>query len=333
MDEVWESIVSRFSTHVIPNLPHHSQVMSAIQKTLSPDEITGANNILLYGAQGFPTELLWESALCNTVCAGKHYTKKSIVWQKEVTYNETPYFFEVDLSHPQQPKDVDVFAAFLKDIVTHPCVHSGRHIMILKNIERLCTRHNSGALRVLLERFSTNVLFICSTTRFSAIESPLTSRFTCYRVPLATNAELQAILGDGGLNMPGGLSPYLIQNNCRDFYFAIYVCWLAQNMPDIVTKEFCTFHVAVLHECLANKKPSMSDLRTLTSKVCVHDASFAHITEDLLNIMSNNNNRQKYDLVHHAAEIDHMCATTDGYRKPLYVELLLHTAVYGIKQK
>jgi len=329
MDAIWTHVVNNFEEQVLPRLPFHSRLVDMLHKQLKSGTMSETQNIMLYGAPGFPTDLLWETVFVHKFGAvGTAYRRNTVSWHNKVTYIETPYFFEMDMSDPQNPKDLDIVSSFLKDLVQHPCVHSGRHIIILKNIDKLCARRSSFAFRVLLERFANNALFICTTNHFNSIEPPLISRCCCFRVPLATTAELAAVFGGLGLTF----HPMLAKHECRDFYFALYVHWLHVTLPAVVTDDFCKYTTLSLHELLQNKKSAtIEDVRAFTSKISVHDASFASIAEDILHHISGN--ARKAEFIHHAAQIDSHCSTTEGHRKPLYIELLLNIAIFGSSPK
>ena len=226
------------------------------------------------------------------------------------------------------PKELDVLSLFLKELVQHPCVHSGRHIIILHNIEKLCARRSSYSFRVLLERYSANALFICTTHQFGSIESPLTSRCINLRVPLPTCVEIGHIMISLGLTQHA----YLKECDCRDIYFTLFVHWLTENMSEVITEEFCKYKTLGLAELLKNKKKNtIEDIRTYVSKISVHDPSLADLTNDILKMMTCNktNMKKKHEFLEKATEIDYICSTTEGHRKPLYIELLLNIAVFG----
>lgn len=323
MDELWKQFTTNFLNKVLPNLPIHLSIIDKLKKILLQGGIFEVQNILLYGSKGFPMNLIWESVFIEMF--GSNYYKNLLTWHNKLNYIETPYFFEIDMDDPNNTKELDVISVFLKEIIQHKCVHSNRHIIIINNIDRLCARRSSYSFRVLLERYSANAIFICTTTHYGSIESPLISRCINIRVPLPTNTEIQNIMTSLELSY----HPLLTSNNCRDIYFALYIHWLILHMPEIITEEFCNYHTLGIVDLLKNKKKNtIEDIRSFVSKISVHDPSIREITIDILNTITNN--KKKHEFLTKAAEIENMFATTEGHRKPLYIELLLNVAIFGL---
>jgi len=322
MDELWNYFTTNFDTRVIQYLPNHINIIKSLKHIIVDGGIHEIQNILLYGAKGFPVNLLWET-IFKEIFIGKYY-RNTVNWHNKLTYIETPYFFEIDMDDPSNPRELDVLSVFLKELVQHPCVHSRRHIIILHNIEKLCARRSSYSFRVLLERYSSNALFICTTHQLGSIESPLTSRCFNLRVPLPTNEEIGHIMKSLELTH----HPLLIANDCRDIYFTLFVHWLSINMPEVVTEEFCNYNTIGIVDIIKNKKKNtIEDIRLFVSKISVHDPSIADLTHDILKLIPNN--KKKIEFIKTAAEIEYICATTEGHRKPLYIEMLLNIAIFG----
>ena len=323
MDELWKHFTTNFPNKVLPNLPIHLSIITKLKKILLEGGIYEVQNILLYGAKGFPMNLIWESVFIEMF--GSNYYKNLLTWHNKLNYIETPYFFEIDMDDPNNTKELDVISVFLKEIIQHKCVHSTRHIIIINNIDRLCARRSSYSFRVLLERYSANAIFICTTTHYGSIESPLISRCINIRVPLPTNTEIQNIMTSLELSH----HPLIKKEECRDIYFALYTHWLTLHMPEVITEEFCSYHTLGIVDLLKNKKKNtIEDIRTFVSKISVHDPSICEITNDILNTIRNT--KKKYEFLNKATEIEYMFATTEGHRKPLYIELLLNVAIFGI---
>jgi len=324
IDEMWRYISSRFQSVILNHLPYHSAIVKELYILLTNADSHNATNILMYGAPGFPKSLLWEC-----IFASKYGTfrKTHIVWRNQINYLETPYFFEVDVADPQHPKDFDILSNFIKDIVQHPCVFNTRHIIVVNNIDHICMRGLTYAFRVLLERFSANALFVCTTTKLSAIEKPLLSRCIDMRVPLPSTQQLQSIFHD--LNIP--FHPFLIENNCCDIYFATFIAYMSIISPETVTSELCKYKIPKMYEFMSKKNVSIDDVRQFTSQISVHDVSISNILHDLL--IHIKTPRKQHELIEYSAKIDYMCNLTQGYRKPLYIELLLNIALFGLNRE
>lgn len=276
-------------------------------------------NVLLYGSEGFPQPVLWDIAL-----QSKHGTfhRNTCVWEKQWIYEETPYFFELDFMNPGQPKDIDSLGDFFKEILRHPCIHAARHIFILKHIDFLCTRGYVYMMRVILERFSKNAWFICTTYHISAIESPIRSRFILMRVPLLTAGLIQDLFNRA--EVP--LNEECVKHQITDMNVATFLSVVDPNLLPHPIADFCEYRAPFLLSVLQTPSPSISQIRAITQKLSVHGYSLSQITQDLLHYVKP---KDQHDFLHKAVEIEYMYICTEKYRKPLYIELLLHTAIYG----
>jgi len=314
MDEIWNNYLDNFK-NIIDEVPYHKKIIRMII-----DQLDVLPNTMLYSHTGFPLELLYYTAFKEKF--GKFKINK-LLWDKEVLYNETPYFFEIDLSIPQQPKDLVKFIEFIKHIVKNPCIHSSRHIIVIKHIDYIVNNNKFYDFRVLFERFSSTTLFICTTHFYSKLEQPIKSRFFSVRVPLFTVKEFVATFEKLNLTY----HPILEKNNCQNVYFALYIHYLSINIPNAITEEFCTYNCPTIYEFLKNKpKPSMENIRDFAHKISINDSSIKNISEDLMNFVDKKN---RMEFLGYATFIDHLLSLTDGYRKPLYIEYLFHMAIYG----
>lgn len=136
-------------------------------------------NILLHGSEGISHSDIIETFIAKRFGLSLPLLKRYPVWNG-LAYIETNYYIEIDCLHPDFS---NVLLELLLTISKHKCIHMERHIIFLRNIEYF-HRNNSQSLRVLFERFSHNVLFICSTRHINKIEPPILSRMQLYRVPI-----------------------------------------------------------------------------------------------------------------------------------------------------
>jgi len=320
MDELWNSVKNNFEV-CIPHLPYYEQIL----ETLAKLNFSENPNILFYGCHGIPFDFIWELMLRRKFGSFK---KSKYVWNKDITYYETPYFFELDLLYPHQPKDMERFSEFIKEIISHPCIHEDRHIIVLKSIEQLSNKTKSTALRVLLERYSKNVFFICTTAHIGAIEPPLQSRFLLIRCPVFSPDEMEVCFKVLGRKY----HPLLKAAQNYDFYYSLFISWLEEHHPDDVTESFCSYKLPYFHEFLlttVKEKPSMEDIRKITQKLSIYNASFLNVCQDLLLFYKDTDNLRKEYIVTESTKIDHQCSTTEEYRKPLYIEYFLHKIFYA----
>ena len=148
-------------------------------------------NVLLYGARGFPTDLFIDEMMKNNFSL-KNITKQQCLINKDIQYLHHPCFIEVDLSHPSCSKNIPNLFKFIIGIIVNKNIHNAKHTIIIKHIDVLKPlEYNS--LRILLEKYSKNANFVCSTHKLDKIDVPVKSRFTLLRMPLFNHAEIKDI--------------------------------------------------------------------------------------------------------------------------------------------
>lgn len=191
----WLLFRKTFPRMVDTYFPSHSLILNNLLK----DGLQGSSNMLFYGCYGFPLEYfaeLFVQRSLNSLSASQlsfentnHTHVPHIVWNQKIPYRATESYFIVDLRHPDMPKDLACFPEFVKCILESSCIHMERHIFLLYNVDVICSSQNHYAMRVLLERFSHNALFIGTTYKLGRIEPPIRSRFMMIRVPLPSEEE------------------------------------------------------------------------------------------------------------------------------------------------
>jgi hypothetical protein len=279
----------------------HKKIIDVLQMPL-------INNYLLYGTDGLQHDILIDSAMYKKY--GK-FKKNKCIWQKELIYFETPYFLEIDFCHVGQPKDTNTVINFLKDIISNSSLTYEKRIIILYNIHLICNKNKSYPFRVLLERFSSNNIFICSTNNISSIENPIKSRFILLRVPLLSCDDIKSILKH--YNHSNKLSEIFINRN--NLSLAI----LYSQFPDNIDPEVdLNYYYPPIIDVIKSK-PTYEKIRNLSHKICIHDIPTIHLVYDFIKI--NPANAMKYISV--GAYIDHLCILTNSYLRPIYIEYLL----------
>jgi len=286
----------------------HKKVIDALQLPL-------INNYLLYGADGLPHDILINCAMHKKY--GK-FKKNQCIWQKELVYFETPYFLEVDFCHVGQPKDTATIINFLKEIITHSSLTYEKRIIILYNIHVICNKNKSYPFRVLLERFSNNNIFICSTNNISSIENPIKSRFTLFRIPLLSCENIKLILKH--YNQSNKISEIFVNRN--NLPLAILYSQFPDEIDPDVNLEY--YYPPIVD--LVKTKPTYEKIRNLSHKFCINDIPTLHLVYDFIKI--NPANAMKY--ISYAAHIDHLCILTNSYLRPIYIEYLLHEFIENI---
>ena len=125
INDVWEHIITTFDENVLSCLPYHSHLANEIFSILGKDDIS---NLMFYGQKGFPINVFLYTII-HKICK-KPLIKRYLKWQNQINYIETPFCFEIDIADPHHPKDVEVLASFIKEMIQAPGVFNNRHIII-----------------------------------------------------------------------------------------------------------------------------------------------------------------------------------------------------------
>ena len=309
MDELYKKFINLF-----PNINEFEEYKSIIN-TLSNSSLIDYPNLLLYSCKGFPIDLLIQ--MCLNTRFKQKIVSKECTWGQGKTpaifYYENPYYFTIDMNNPNQSKDLTTISSFFKDIIGHPCVHaeSGRrHIFIIYNIDKICNKENVYAFRVLLERFSNNVIFINTTYSISKIEQPLCSRMLCIRIPLFSKTRLNTFI----TNLGFAENEY----DGNDIYMCLLFSWLKSK--NVATNNF---NIPAVEELSSSS--TLEHIRNLSQKIYVNDISFSMLIFDLLKIIPNDEKKQI--LISQATNIEHLLAKTEGHRMSIYIEYVLLFAI------
>ena len=312
MDALWAKFADSFDKY------SDTQPYTHILKKIGRDNLLDCPNLLLYSAPGFPLDLVWTSLIQRLFQIKLNSTEK--IYDKEVVYSESPHHFLIDMALPHQSASLAKLTGFIKDIIMHRCIDQGcRHVMVISSFEKLLNSESdsSRAFRVLLEKYSSNVFFICTTTAISSIEKPLQSRFLGIRVPAFTNDQINNILTD--ISLPQLMN--IERHACnRNIAFCIYMSYLLKTGRDVDNIRY-----PMIREVLVNAVPSLDSIRNLAAQLHGYNASLADVANDLMILWCS----KQTEILDIAASIDHINAQTDGNRKSLYIEYLL-TAVVNL---
>lgn len=311
----WDNLRSNFGALLPRCLPRHHLLLRAMEGDLSQ-----MPNILLYGVHGFPHDLLWMEALKERFGVSR-LLPLPCTWGRDMHYMETPYHIQVDMEHPTMPKELDILQEFLKTIVTARSMLSDRHIIVLENIDAL-VQHGRGmnAFRVLLERFSRNAWFICTTYRIGRIEMPLRSRFYGIRVPLPTEDENMGLLRE----IDAGADPCHTRNLMQALVLQ------EPREPWMLSMAF----PPMAEYILSTTNTNIEDIRGITHKAYQCGVSIAGIARDIVEACTRRGDREQ-DLHALAAELsrcEHMATQSKGMRTLLYMEYMLHFAMMTNKK-
>lgn len=296
----WEQFYQNFPIY-LDKLPYHKYVC----ESLLTGDLNHLPNCLLYGPKGFPIELLIEYRLACYFKTSFPIQKRYPIWNQTLPYTETNYYFCIDTEHPEFPKDIEDLVQFIKGIVQTKCIHLTRHIIVLKNMDQIANRKNSFCFRVLLERFSQNVLFINTTHHVQMIEAPLLSRMTLYRIPLPSKNQLYDILS-------------MIHPNLETLPDTRNLCLLLFHLP---STDFSTLYYPPIVE-LKKKKMTSIEIRQLCYKIFQYQIAICDVIQDGLQLLDTDDDRREWIL--ETAMIEHRSVISDPVKKYYYMEWILH---------
>jgi hypothetical protein len=258
-------------------------------------------NVLLYGAVGFPIDIFIDhiiKAKFDLTILHKTECKSA---NKDIIYNHSPYFIELDLKHPGMSKNPSSLSAFMTNIIKNKNIGSKKHFIIIKNID-LFDNESSISFRIILEKFSSNAYFFCTTNHITKIDAPIKSRFHLIRMPLFTQIEIQNIL-----------KKYLnIQSHIKDIH--------SRNIFDVLHNLEAQNNV--LYDFVKNKKKhTLNEIRQLSYQCFQHNITIPEITKNLQKIMTNKT--KQIAVIKLAAYYDHILKQTNKGRESIYVEAFL----------
>ena len=273
---------------------------------------------MLYGAYGFPTDLFIDILLkkkfnCQILYKNEYTSDKDIIYK----YNQN--FIEIDLIHPSMPRDLSSLSKFIINIIKNKNIHHEKHLFIIKHLDKL-NANDYSSFRIILEQYSNNAYFLCTTHKLHKIDVPVKSRFSMFRIPNFTHEEILEIYSKY-FNYP--LNKYLCDMKIRNIIKAIFISELEKTEPLLITKDFCTLNFPPIQEfinSLDKKKNNLNIIKEFSYKCFQYNIEISDILQDLLKILPNN---KKIRIISIAADIEHNLKITNRGREPIYIEYLL----------
>lgn len=276
------------------------------------------NNVLFYGHYGFPIDLLMDEILKSKFNITNLY-KQECSWNKDITYLYNQHFLEIDLMHPSLSKNFANLTKFIISIIKNKNIGNDRHCIIIKHIDML-SQNDYSSFRIMLERYSCNAYFFCTTHKLDKIDVPVKSRFALLRIPLLSH---QDILNIFSLYLEFPLNEHLVQAQTRDIIKAIFIAQIEYNDKSVINKEFCTLNFPPICEFVQKfdkRKNNLDAIRKFSYKCFQYNISIPALTHDLLKILPN---KSKANLIEIASKTDHQLNLTKKGREPLYIEAFL----------
>lgn len=275
------------------------------------------NNILLYGSYGFPMDLYIDEIIKKKFNIDIIYKTENI-WNKSVIYNYNKHFLEIDMMNPNINKDFNNIYKFISNIIKTKHVVNNKHFIIIKHIDLL--KNNYYDFRIILERYSNNVSFLCTTHNTSCIEIPIKSRFTTILIKNFTFEDIIAIYSK---YLKISINKYLIEDKTTNLVKTLFISEVEKYNNSLVTKQYCTLNYPPLYDFIKEfnkRKDNLENIREFSYKCFQYNITISHIVQDILKIVPN---KQKFEIIKIGAEIDYSLCKTNKGREPIYIERLL----------
>jgi hypothetical protein len=329
----WGKLEDNF-LDIIENREDYNNIFKSI--------LISTNNNLLYSPIGFPIDLMVEIILKKKLNIKTKFYRSKHVWDKTLIYTENQHFIELDMMNPENQKNMEKITSFLLHIITCKNIDMNKHLIIIKNIDILSNMFYE--FRILLEKYSNNIIFICTTHYISKIESPIRSRFSTFRIPLFTHQDISDIFAN---HLHIQMNEKLVEEKTRNIVKSIFISEIEGHSEggEILTPEFINFNYPPFAEFIKtyNKKiNNIEEMRELSYKCCQYNISISNITQDFiklvdygdyyLNIKYSKVPKKKYQsfknelktyILKTGTHIDYLLSQTNKCKEPIYIEQLI----------
>ena len=315
-------------------------------KLILDNILLSSNNKLLYTPIGFPIDIYLNILLIRIFDIKGRFNKTEHIWEKSIIYIENQYYIEIDLQNPENIKNIEKITSYLLHIITSKNVKMKKHYIVIKHIDLLSELFYD--FRIILEKYSHNVVFICTTHYITKVEKPIKSRFSTFRIPLFTFEEIQDIFSNY-LNI--SMNDYLLETKTRNLVKAMFISEIERHpsSSEILTKDFIEFNFPPFVEFIKSynkNKNNLDDIRGLSYKCCQYNVSISQIIQDFIKLVdygtyylnircshiqqcSHNifddtmKNELKCKIIKIGMDIDYLLSQTNKCKEPLYIENLL----------
>lgn len=333
----WDKLEEAF-----PNIINDNKKYKLILENI----LLSSNNKLLYTPIGFPIDIFLNRLLIIIFNIKDPFNKTEHIWEKNIIYIENQHYIEIDLMNPENIKNIEKITSFLLHIITSKNVKMKKHYIVIKHIDLLSSLFCD--FRIILEKYSHNVVFICTTHYITKLETPIKSRFSTFRIPLFSFDEIQNIFNK---YLKISMNDYLLEIKTRDIIKALFISEIERHptSSEILTKEFVEFNFPPFVDFIKNynkNKNNLYDIRSLSYKCCQYNVSILQIIQDFIklvdygtyylnircsytydiNNINNMNiikNNLKFEIIKIGLDIDYLLSQTNKCKEPLYIENLL----------
>lgn len=305
------------------------------------------NNTLLYSCMGFPIDLFIDLIIKKKFNIQNKIYRTKHIWDKNLIYIENSNFLELDIMNPENSKNIDKITNFLLHVIKHKNIGLEKHYIIIKNIDLLSMIFYD--FRILLEKYSNNITFLCTTHYISKIELPIRSRFNSFRIQLFTFEEINNIFVH---NLKISMNDELALTKTRNIIKALFIANIEchPNATDILTPDFIKYNYPPFVDFIKSfdkHKNNMEEIRYMSNKCCQYNVTINNIIEDFIKLVDYGDyylkikysklpkkklielkKNEKIKIVNAGMEIDYVLSQTNKSKEPIHIEHLLYKLLY-----
>jgi hypothetical protein len=317
-------------------------------KLILENILLSSNNKLLYTPIGFPIDSYLNTLLIRLFNITAPFNKTEHIWEKSIIYVENQYYIDIDLMNPENIKNIEKITSFLIHIISSKNVKMKKHYIVIKHIDLLSSIFCE--FKIIFEKYSHNVVFICTTHYITKLETPIRSRFSTFRIPLFTFEEIQDIFSNY-LNI--SMNDYLLETKPRNIIKAIFIAEIERHplADEVLTREFVEFNFPPFVDFIKDynkNKNNLDDIRGLSYKCCQYNISILQIIQDFIKLVDFGSyyinikvgsyqydanaaianidiikKELKCEIIKIGMAIDYLLSQTNKCKEPLYIENLL----------
>jgi hypothetical protein len=303
------------------------------------------NNTLLFSPIGFPIDLLVDLIIKKKFNLQNKIYRTEHVWEKNLIYNENNCFLELDIMNPENSKNIDKITLFILHIIKNKNIGSNKHFIIIKNIDLLSKLFYD--FRILLEKYSHNITFMCTSHYMSKIDLPIKSRFNSFRIPLFTFDEINYIFVNYlNISMNDEFAITKSRNIIKALFIAEIEC--SPNKDEILTDDFIKYNYPPFVDFIKTfDKNNMEEIRYISNKCCQYNVTINNIVEDFINLVDYGDyylkikysklpkkkleeikKYEKMKIINIGMEADYILSQTNKSKEPIHIEMVLYKLLF-----
>jgi hypothetical protein len=303
------------------------------------------NNTLLFSPIGFPIDLLVDLIIKKKFNLQNKIYRTEHVWEKNLIYNENNYFLELDIMNPENSKNIDKITQFILHIIKNKNIGSNKHFIIIKNLDLLSKLFYD--FRILLEKYSHNITFMCTSHYMSKLDLPIKSRFNSFRIPLFTFDEINYIFVNYlNISMNDEFANTKPRNIIKALFIAEIEC--SPNKDEILTDDFIKYNYPPFVDFIKSfDKNNMEEIRYISNKCCQYNVTINNIVDDFINLVDYGDyylkikypkipkkkleeikKYEKMKIINIGMEADYILSQTNKSKEPIHIEMVLYKLLF-----